>query len=132
MDGLKSLKQEEISVQDKCSATIYLMTLMITAHLLCHDFEAPEKLKIQILLSNHYATKTITSPETILLQHQFFFSFFSVKNHHKCLKPYGSTNSQSSTKINVFFFFSVSDTVILGKRNSEFSQQESNLRPSDY
>ena len=29
-------------------------------------------------------------------------------------------------------FFSVSDTGILGKRNSEFSQQESNLRPSDY
>ena len=28
--------------------------------------------------------------------------------------------------------FSVSDTGILGKRNSEFSQQESNLRPSDY
>ena len=24
------------------------------------------------------------------------------------------------------------DTGILGKRNSEFSQQESNLRPSDY
>ena len=29
-------------------------------------------------------------------------------------------------------FFSVSNTGILGKRNSEFSQQESNLRPSDY
>ena len=28
-------------------------------------------------------------------------------------------------------FFSVSDTGILGKRNSEFSQQETNLRPSD-
>ena len=28
--------------------------------------------------------------------------------------------------------FSVSDTSILVKRNSEFSQQESNLRPSDY
>ena len=28
-------------------------------------------------------------------------------------------------------FFSVSDTGILGKINSEFSQQESNLRPSD-
>ena len=27
--------------------------------------------------------------------------------------------------------FSVSDTGILGKRNSEFSQQESNLRPSE-
>ena len=27
--------------------------------------------------------------------------------------------------------FSVSDTGILGKRNSEFSEQESNLRPSD-
>ena len=27
--------------------------------------------------------------------------------------------------------FSVSDTGILGKRNSEFSQQESNLQPSE-
>ena len=27
--------------------------------------------------------------------------------------------------------YSVSDTGILGKRNSEFSQQESNLRPSE-
>ena len=30
------------------------------------------------------------------------------------------------------YFFSVSDTDILGKRNWEFSQQESNLRPSHY
>ena len=28
--------------------------------------------------------------------------------------------------------YSVNDTGKLGKRNSEFSQQESNLRPSDY
>ena len=43
----------------------------------------------------------------------------------------------AKTKTNKFqklrmIFFSVSDTGILGKRNSEFSQQESNLRPSDY
>ena len=29
-------------------------------------------------------------------------------------------------------FFLISDTGILGKRKSEFSQQESNLRPSDH
>ena len=29
-------------------------------------------------------------------------------------------------------YFSVSDTDILGERNSEFSQLESNLQPSDY
>ena len=34
--------------------------------------------------------------------------------------------------VNMRMIFSVSDTGILGKRNSEFSQQESNLRPSDY
>ena len=35
-------------------------------------------------------------------------------------------------KISENDIFSVSDTGILGKRNSEFSQQEWNLRPSDY
>ena len=29
-------------------------------------------------------------------------------------------------------YYSVSDTSILGKRKSEYSYQESNLRPSDY
>ena len=40
-----------------------------------------------------------------------------------------NTNTQLIIENDVL---SSNDTGILGKRNSEFSQQESNLRPSDY
>ena len=49
------------------------------------------------------------------------------------MTPISADNALLSNKI-IYEndIFSVSDTGILGKRNSEFSQQESNLRPSDY
>ena len=69
------------------------------------------------------ATFVISLPKFLFLR--FLFPG-NKKNDTQSNKVIGNKNKNENDVL-----FS-NDTGILGKRNSEFSQQESNLRPSDY